>query len=126
VPAFIGGLAASCILKLVDEHLVSQAIMLGTWVTMHIRVLAVNHELRLPTFPAGAVYSKLARPRDMAADVASEEDREWQMNVDHLRANPFRRSISDPTPDPSPANRTANAQIEAESFSTNFIRGSTQ
>jgi uncharacterized membrane protein YeiH len=75
VPALLGGLATSMVLKYGETDMVMEAIMLGVWITIHARVFAVNHELRLPTFPAASVYSKDARPRDAAAERAREEDR---------------------------------------------------
>lgn len=75
-PAFSGAFACALYMRLVNyETVVSEAIMLGLWITVYMRVLAVNHGIRLPTFPAEAVYSKEARPRCAAAEIAAEEDK---------------------------------------------------
>merc|ERR1712008_154702 len=87
--------------KYAGKDMIGEAIMLGTWITIHLRVLAVNHDLKLPSFPGNAVYSKQTRPRDTAAELALEEDKERQSLIDSFRANPERmptrrQSISDP------------------------------
>lgn len=74
MPAFAGGLACSAVLRLWRDTLVLEAVMLGFWVTVHARVLAVNHGLRLPIFPSAAMYSKASRPRDVAAELARDEE----------------------------------------------------
>lgn len=61
VPALGGAAACSSVMRWGGPTLVLEAILLGTWVTIELRVLAVNHGLRLPTFPREAVY-KAAQP----------------------------------------------------------------
>jgi len=75
LPAFLGGLSTGVALKWIDENMVMESIMLGVWVTIHLRVFCVNLDLRLPSFPADDIYSKETRPRDMAAELAMEEER---------------------------------------------------
>eukprot|EP00747_Dinoflagellata_sp_TGD_P219926 gnl/TRDRNA2_/TRDRNA2_91954_c0_seq1.p1 gnl/TRDRNA2_/TRDRNA2_91954_c0~~gnl/TRDRNA2_/TRDRNA2_91954_c0_seq1.p1 ORF type:complete len:379 (+),score=32.05 gnl/TRDRNA2_/TRDRNA2_91954_c0_seq1:65-1201(+) len=74
LPAFLGALATSAVLRMISDTWVMESITLGTWVTVHLRVLAVNHDLKLPHFPSSQVYSKEARPRDAAFEVMRGED----------------------------------------------------
>ena len=55
-----------------------EAVLLGVWVVVFARILALNHGLRLPVFPASSVFSEAARPRDMAASIARLEERRWK------------------------------------------------
>lgn len=93
IPAYLGGLAAACVIKYADEDMISEAIMLGTWITIHLRVFAVNHDLKLPSFPGHAVYSKETRPRQMAAELALEEDKERESHTHSYRANAGKQSV---------------------------------
>lgn len=49
------------------------------WLTIFCRVLAYNHRLKLPTYPASQTYSHDARPRDAAAAIARDEERRWKL-----------------------------------------------
>jgi len=81
LPALLGGVVTTCFLRL-SPTWVSEALLLGAWSTAAARVLAVNHDLRLPTFPARAVYSEAARPRDAAALRARQEELRWKQTAD--------------------------------------------
>lgn len=71
VPAFLGGCATTFVVMW-RSTAVMEAVLAGTFVTMLLRVIAHNHGLRLPTFPAKDVFDLSARPRDVAAAVACE------------------------------------------------------
>ena len=69
LPAFVGGLATATALRIAPT-MVMEAVLLGFWVTSLARVLALNHALRLPAFPAAELIPEEARPRDAAAALA--------------------------------------------------------
>jgi len=77
IPPLLGGFACSALLQL-DRTRVMEAVMLGIWVTVHARVIAVNSGIRLPTFPCATVHSRESRPRDVAAEKARDEDMQRQ------------------------------------------------
>ena len=47
--------------------------LLGVWVVALGRAVAVNHGVRLRSFPATEIFSEAARPRDAAQAVAMGE-----------------------------------------------------
>jgi len=49
IPAFTGGLACTAILRY-SSTLELEAVLLGSWVVIELRVLAINYGIRLPTF----------------------------------------------------------------------------
>lgn len=85
VPALLGGLTSTAVLRFVCDTMVVEAVLCGVWVTVFARVLSVNHNLILCTFPAEDVYSAVARPRDVAANLAMEEELSWKARASALR-----------------------------------------
>lgn len=57
LPALCGAAATAAVIRLCAPTMWAEAITLGFWVTIELRVLAVNHALRLPTFPRGDVQA---------------------------------------------------------------------
>lgn len=55
-PPFIGGLATAMLVRM-DPEREADSVMLGFFVTVLLRVLAYNEPVRLPVFPASAIYS---------------------------------------------------------------------
>mmetsp|Transcript_88473 Transcript_88473/g.184889 ORF Transcript_88473/g.184889 Transcript_88473/m.184889 type:complete len:287 (-) Transcript_88473:86-946(-) len=51
LPAFIGAMVTTAVLRFLGENLVLEAVLLGIWITIEMRILAVNHGLRLPVLP---------------------------------------------------------------------------
>ena len=80
LPALLGGLATTAMIRL-HPGLVMASVLLGVWVTVLGRVLAINHGLRLPTFPDATVFSEAARPRDAAAAIARMEELRWKRSA---------------------------------------------
>lgn len=56
IPALAGGAATTAVIRFFSSTMLAEAICLGFWVAIELRVLAVNHGIRLPTFPKGDVY----------------------------------------------------------------------
>jgi len=81
LPALSGGLATTLSLR-VWPTMVMEAILFGFWVTVLLRVLAINHELRLPVFPAKDLIPEEARPRDLAATMALKFARKLKLRVE--------------------------------------------
>lgn len=71
VPAFLGGCATVTAARADAAPVV--ALFIGLWVTALARVLAYNHDIRLPTFPSKNVYALAAPPRDAAAVLSKGE-----------------------------------------------------
>lgn len=57
LPALCGAAACTALLRYSDSMMVMESILLGTWVTIQMRVFAINAGLRLPSFPREKVYS---------------------------------------------------------------------
>ena len=91
LPALLGGLATTAMIR-TSPGLVMESVLLGIWVTVLGRVLAINHGLRLPTFPEAATFSEAARPRDAAAAIARMEELRWKRSV-AARALPLDESL---------------------------------
>mmetsp|Transcript_31502 Transcript_31502/g.91094 ORF Transcript_31502/g.91094 Transcript_31502/m.91094 type:complete len:323 (-) Transcript_31502:14-982(-) len=79
LPALVGGFATTFMLRHVGKNLVMEAVLLGVWVTIQLRVFAVNRGLRLPAFPTDQVYmTSIQRmtsgsKQPMASDAASAD-----------------------------------------------------
>lgn len=94
-PALAGALACTAVLRLGGSTCVMEAILLGSWVVIELRVLAMNHGLRLPTFPKDKVFEEtrdligpsLHTPNLGPLDILSIQ-RRW--------SNMYARSISSP------------------------------
>mmetsp|Transcript_3198 Transcript_3198/g.7668 ORF Transcript_3198/g.7668 Transcript_3198/m.7668 type:complete len:338 (+) Transcript_3198:97-1110(+) len=57
LPALAGAAATTALLRYGSSTLVMEAILVGTWVTIELRVFCINRGLRLPSFPKDQVYA---------------------------------------------------------------------
>ena len=72
-PSWFGRLATTISLR-ISSWLAMDAVLFGAWVVVLARILALNHGLRLPVFPASSAVSEAARPRNMAVSIARLEE----------------------------------------------------
>mmetsp|Transcript_41167 Transcript_41167/g.96194 ORF Transcript_41167/g.96194 Transcript_41167/m.96194 type:complete len:164 (+) Transcript_41167:410-901(+) len=72
LPALCGGLSTTLVLRTATAA-GTEAVLTGALVTCIARILAINHDLKLPTFPADMMYSMKARPLHIAEKIAWQE-----------------------------------------------------
>lgn len=90
LPALAGGAATTAVMRLWSPRMVAEGVTLGFWVTIELRVLAVNHDIRLPTFKKEKVERAPSRK------VTFQEEEKGDPADDDIEAFDVADDASDP------------------------------